>query len=93
MKGEPQMTYTTATLDLCGDCYYTAHVGWDMTMTGRPLPEPAPLSLVPDNALVGYPVTDPATGMHSEAHYGKRPCEGCGITLEGDRFTCNVTYT
>lgn len=85
-------TYVTGTLELCEDCYYTAHVGWDESMTGRPLPEPAPLNLVPDNALVGYAVTDPATGEHSEAHYGKYPCEGCGSALEGNRYECNVTY-
>lgn len=87
------MTYTVGTLELCGDCYYMAHVGWDETMTGRPLPDPAPLALVPDNALVGFAVIDSATGEHSGPHFGKYPCEGCGDTLAGDRYECNVTYT
>lgn len=86
------MTDTTDTLNLCEDCYYTAHMGWDVTHIGRPLPDPAPLNLVPDGTLVGFAVVDPATGKESDPHYSKRPCEGCGDRHEGNRHEVNVTY-
>ena len=83
--------YTRA--DICPDCLYTDANGWNEDHTGRPLPDPAPLSL-----LAGYLIgpdcdnlEDPDTlDAAYEPAFRWSPCEGCGSTLGGDRYTVRI---
>lgn len=80
------------TLDLCDDCLFTAHIGWDEVFTGLPVPSPTPLNRIPDTALVGFPVLD-ENGHHCDGHYSTSPCAGCGNPDHGIRTTTWVTHT
>jgi hypothetical protein len=76
--------YTRA--DICPDCLYTDANGWNEDLIGRPFPDPAPL-----NRLQGYlisPETD-ETG-YLEPGFSWSPCQGCGSTLAGDRYTVRI---
>lgn len=80
--------YTRA--DICPDCLYTDANGWNEEHTGRPLPDPAPLSL-----LAGYligPDCDDLEDMDKalEPSFSWSPCQGCGCTLGGDRYTVRI---
>lgn len=77
---------TGLTLELCSDCVYMAANGWDVNQTGRWLPVPAPLSLIGADALVG-------SSEDGDPHFSWSPCEGCGCTLGGDRYTVPVVLT
>lgn len=74
----------TRIVNVCSDCYYYNEMGWDEREIGRPLPEPAPMSLIPDEEL--SPVDD-----EPESHFSWHPCDGCGNTLGGDRYECYAT--
>lgn len=62
---------------ICMDCLYTEANGWDERMTGRPLPDPAPLNRL-EGFLIGW-------DSEVEPHFSWAPCGGCGCTLGGDR--------
>jgi hypothetical protein len=74
--------YEKFEVELCDDCVTTAANGWDERLIGRPLPSPAPLSLLTPDTIVGTSSDDP--------HFGKSPCEGCGITDHGNRSTATI---
>lgn len=90
--GAGRMNRYRGTLELCDDCLFTAHIGWDESFTGLPVPTPTPLNRIPAAALIGYPVLDEA-GHHSEGHYSSSPCAGCGDPDAGIRTITWVTYT
>ena len=74
----------TAALDIgiCPDCLYTDANGWVARMTGRPLPDLAPLNRL-DGYLIGW-------DSEVEAHFSWSPCDGCGDTLGGDRYAVTI---
>ena len=78
-------TYAKYSIDVCADCAYMAANGWDESLTGRELPTPEPLCLVPASALVGTGDDDP--------FFSWSRCEGCGSNLGGDRYTLSVVET
>lgn len=69
-------------IEICADCLYTYANGWDERTTGRPLPDPAPLSHL-DVFLIGWDVD-------VEPHFSWQECEGCGCTLGGDRYAVTI---
>lgn len=80
--------YTRA--DICPDCLYTDANGWNQDETGRPLPDPAPLSL-----LAGYLIGPDADDLDDldqalEPFFSWSSCQGCGSTLGGDRYTVRL---
>lgn len=82
-----------STVSLCTDCTHFAANGWDERMTGRPLPDPAPMSLLPHVLVSGHAHlfdADRDEYMDCEGHVSKYPCHGCGSTLTGVRY-CHDT--
>lgn len=75
----------THRVDICPDCYYYSAMGWDEHDMGRPLPDPAPMSLLEAD----YDIT--AVDDDPEAFFSSRPCDGCGDHLAGDRYECWAT--
>jgi len=73
----PPVTYT---VDLCPDCVTFVTNGWDEALIGRPLPDPAPMSDLPDT-LVG-----PMGNHDCEGHFSHWRCDGCGTWEDGTRF-------
>jgi hypothetical protein len=76
--------------DICPDCLYTDANGWSERETGRPLPEPAPLSL-----LEGYLIGPDCDNLEDadealEPHFSRWSCDGCGSSLAGDRYTVRI---
>lgn len=71
-------------VDLCDDCVVTSVNGWDERLIGRPLPTPEPLSRLGVQVLVGVPDEDP--------HFGKSPCDGCGIPDHGNRTHTTIVH-
>jgi hypothetical protein len=69
-------------IELCTDCLYVNANGWKEEETGRPLPDPEPMSL-----LTRYLVSENEE-CSGEAHFGKYPCDGCGTKLFGSRYCC-----
>ena len=69
-------------VDICADCLYTEANGWCERDTGRPLPDPVPLSHL-DGYLIGW-------SADLEPHFSWRDCEGCGNTLGGDRYEVTI---
>lgn len=70
-------------VSVCADCIYTAANSWDERETGRPLPDPVPLSLLE--------ASDVLTSDDNEPHFRTSPCQACGQPLAGDRFNATVT--
>ena len=74
-------------IDICADCLYTDANGWDERTTGRPLPDPAPLSHL-DGFLIGGYQSD--GNGYLEPSFSWSPCDGCGCTLGGDRYAVTI---
>lgn len=72
------------TLAVCGDCLYFAANGWDERVTGNPLPDPAPMRLLP-----GYDLS--SVDDDPEPYFSWGPCQGCGDTLGGSRYDVVAT--
>jgi hypothetical protein len=83
-------TYEVA---LCGDCIYMDANGWDEHETGEPLPVPTPLSLLPRGVLIGVKACGDGDGCECryDPHFASTPCRGCGNSLAGDRYDCEVS--
>lgn len=80
----------TYELSLCGDCVYMDANGWHEDETGRPLPDPVPLSRLEGISHIG-PRTCPACECPeecdvSEGYFSWSACDGCGCTLGGTRY-------
>ena len=67
-------------LSLCADCVTYDANGWDSDLIGRPLPDPAPMSL-----LEGYVVGVNESDHMCEGHFGYG-CDGCDTKLGGLRY-------
>lgn len=68
-------------VSLCSDCVYFDEYGWDAGHTGRPLPDPVPMSL-----LAGKTVSEDERTHECEGHFAYSPCDGCGEKLAGQRY-------
>ena len=87
------MTVEYDRADICADCLYMDANGWREREIGRPLPDPVPL-----NRLKGYligPDVDSledvdAVNAAQEPSFSWSPCQGCGSTLGGDRYTVRI---
>ena len=67
-------------LSLCADCITYNANGWEADLIGRPLPNPAPMSL-----LSGYIVGPNESDHICEGHFGYG-CDGCNTDLGGARY-------
>ena len=65
-------------ISLCTDCVTTDANGWEEELIGRPIPTPAPLSLLTPNSLIEM--------VDSNAHFSWNRCDGCGSRLGGSRW-------
>ena len=72
---------TLENVSLCGDCIYFDANGWDESMTGQPLPTPAPMSL-----MDGWLISPDETDHSCEGHFSRDSCDGCGTFLAGNRY-------
>ena len=79
------------TVEICVDCYFTTHNGWDEDWQG-PLPTPEPLGLLAANEILGEPEEDEGEDLRNERswHFSNRPCPTCGTRLAGDRWEMDV---
>lgn len=68
-------------VDLCADCIDFDANGWDEDHKGRPLPDPAPLSM-----LDGYLISPDESTHVCEGHFSHWSCDGCGIRDAGTRY-------
>lgn len=68
-------------VELCGDCITLDANGWDVDHIGRPLPDPAPMSL-----LEGYLIGPEDSDHICEGHFSWDMCDGCGSAVGGDRY-------
>lgn len=57
---------------LCSDCIVFDGIGWNEEFIGRPLPDPAPMSLLPDVLISKDP-----THVDCEGHFAHFYCDGC----------------
>lgn len=72
---------TTHELSMCADCIYFDANGWNVSLTGTPLPDPAPMSL-----LEGWLISPDETDHICEGHFSWDSCDGCGTFLGGNRY-------
>jgi len=65
-------------ISICVDCVVMDANGWDAVLIGRPLPTPAPLSLIPTKSYL--------CAANDREHFSWDRCDGCGSALGGARF-------
>lgn len=72
-------------IDLCPDCVIVNAYGLEFLVDmGGVIPDPQPMNLIPSDYRVCEDYPD---GMEPEAHFSKSPCDGCGNTAHGSRYT------